>query len=73
MVELVFATNNKHKLEEIQATVGDQFEILSLADIGCKEDIAETANTLEGNASIKSNYIFAKYGKKSIKIYGRCS
>jgi len=63
MIELVFATNNKHKLEEIQATVGDRFKILSLADIGCTEDIEETANTLEGNASIKSQYIFDKYGK----------
>ena len=63
MIELVFATNNKHKLEEIQATVGDHFNILSLSDIGCTEDIAETADTLEGNASIKSQYIFNKYGK----------
>lgn len=63
MIELVFATNNKHKLEEIQATIGDQFKILSLNDIGCSEDIEETANTLEGNASIKSQYIFNTYGK----------
>ncbi len=63
MIELVFATNNKHKLEEIQATVGDRFKILSLADIGCTEDIAETADTLEGNATIKSQYIFNKYAK----------
>ncbi len=62
MIELVFATNNKHKLEEIQATVGNRFKILSLADIGCTENIAETANTLEGNATIKSQYIFNKYG-----------
>jgi XTP/dITP diphosphohydrolase len=63
MVELVFATNNKHKLEEIQAAVGNQFKILSLADIGCFEDIAETELTLEGNASLKSRYIFDNYGK----------
>lgn len=63
MIELVFATNNKHKREEIQTTVGDRFKILSLADIGCTEDIEETAETLEGNATIKSQYIFKKYGK----------
>lgn len=63
MIELVFATNNQHKLEEIKKAVGTKFKILSLDDIGCNEDIAETANTLEGNASIKSQYIYKKYGK----------
>jgi XTP/dITP diphosphohydrolase len=63
MTELVFATNNKHKLEEIKAAVGTQFKILSLREIGCDDDIAETADTLEGNATIKSRYIFEKYGK----------
>ena len=63
MKELVFATNNKHKLEEIKAAVGENLRILSLADISCFEDIAETADTLEGNASIKSKYIYDKYGK----------
>ena len=63
MIELVFATNNKHKLEEITKAVGTKFRILSLNDIGCNEDIAETAETLEGNASIKSRYVFDKYGK----------
>jgi len=61
--KIVFATNNKHKLEEIKAAVGKQFEILSLKNIGCNEDITESANTLEGNATIKSKYIFNKYGK----------
>ncbi len=63
MIELVFATNNQHKLEEIITAVGTKFKILSLDDIGCREDIAETAETLEGNASIKSHYIFDNYGK----------
>ena len=63
MIELVFATNNQHKLVEIKKAVGTKFKILSLDDIGCKEDIAETADTLEGNASIKSSYIYGKYGK----------
>ena len=63
MIELVFATNNQHKLEEIKKAVGTKFKILSLEDIGCSDDIAETAKTLEGNAFIKSRYIFDKYGK----------
>jgi XTP/dITP diphosphohydrolase len=63
MIELVFATNNQHKLEEIKKAVGTKFKILSLEEIGCNEDIAETAETLEGNASIKSHYIFDNFGK----------
>jgi XTP/dITP diphosphohydrolase len=59
--KLVFATNNLHKLEEVQAKVGDAFTILSLSDIGCTEDIAETGLTLEENASIKSQYINKNY------------
>jgi len=61
MISLVFATNNLHKLEEIKSAVGSKMKILSLSDIGCLEDIPETANTLEGNASQKSWYIFDKY------------
>lgn len=63
MDELVFATNNLHKFEEIRNITGDTVKILSLSEIGCNEDIPETANTLEGNASQKSRYIFNKYGK----------
>lgn len=59
---LVFATNNAHKLEEVQAMVGNHFILKSLNDIGCTEDIEETALTFNGNASIKSNYVFEKYG-----------
>lgn len=62
MMELVFATNNAHKLDEINAAVGNNIKILSLKDIGCNEDIPETAPTLEGNASQKSQYIYEKYG-----------
>lgn len=62
MIELVFATNNKHKLEEIKLAVGEKFRILSLSDINCNEEIPETRETLEGNASQKSDYIFRKYG-----------
>ena len=51
---LVFATNNLHKLQEVQQILGDRFEVLSLKDIGCSEDIPETAETLEGNALQKA-------------------
>lgn len=60
-MKIVFATNNQHKLQEIREILGDQFEILSLADIGCHEDIPETGNTLEANAHQKAEYIFDHY------------
>ena len=60
--KLVFATNNAHKLEEIKAILGEKIEILSLKVIGCEADIPETADTLEGNASLKSRYIYDHYG-----------
>ena len=58
---LVFATNNAHNLEEVSAILGDQVELLSLNDIGCQTDIPETAETLEGNALLKSSYIYKNY------------
>lgn len=61
-MKLVFATNNRHKLDEVRAIVGDKIEILSLNDIGCHDDIPETADTLQGNALIKAQYIYEKYG-----------
>jgi len=63
MIELVFATNNRHKLNELSKLVGDKFHLLSLKDINCFDDIPETANTLEGNAAIKAQYIWEKFGK----------
>jgi XTP/dITP diphosphohydrolase len=63
MNELIFATNNQHKLTEIQALIGDKFSIKSLKDIGCNEDIPETAPTLEGNALLKAQYVYNTYGK----------
>ena len=60
-MKIVFATNNQHKLQEIREILGDQFEILSLADIGCHEDIPETDNTLEANAHQKAEYVFDHY------------
>ena len=61
-MKLVFATNNKHKLEEMRAILGGKVELLSLSDIDCHDEIPETADTLEGNALIKARYIFDKYG-----------
>jgi XTP/dITP diphosphohydrolase len=63
MKELIFATNNQHKLIEIRAIVGDKFRILSLEDIGFNEEIAEDADTIEGNASLKCWVIWKKYLK----------
>lgn len=62
MKKLVFATNNAHKLEEIRAILGDEIEILSLKDIHCNADIPETADTLEGNAALKAEYVYRNYG-----------
>lgn len=59
--KLVFATNNLHKLEEVRNIIGNDFEILSLADINCNDDIPETADTFEGNALIKARHIYNKY------------
>lgn len=61
-MRLVFATNNKHKLQEVRDIVGDRVEVLSLSDIDCNDDIPETADTLQGNALIKARYIYEKYG-----------
>ncbi len=61
-MKLVFATNNRHKLSELQSILGDSVELLSLEDIGCKEDIPETEPTLEGNASLKAFHVFRNYG-----------
>lgn len=59
--QLVFATNNRHKLDEVAAKTGDKFKLLTLDDIGCTEDIEETGSTFHENASIKSHYIFSHY------------
>ena len=56
-MKLVFASNNKNKIAEIQHQVGSQFEIVSLENIGCFVDIPETAETIEGNAILKANYV----------------
>lgn len=62
MKQIVFATNNKHKLQEIREIVGDKLTISSLLDIGCTEDIPEKEPTLEGNALAKARYVKEHYG-----------
>ena len=61
-MKLVFASNNKNKIQEIQALVPNTIQIVSLEEIGCIEDIPETADTIEGNAILKANYVTEKYG-----------
>lgn len=62
MKKIVFATNNAHKLSEIRDILKDNFEVISLAELGCHDDIPETADTLEGNALQKAHYINDRYG-----------
>lgn len=61
-MKLVFASNNKNKIREIQLLLPSNIEVLSLEDIGCTADIPETANTIEGNAILKANYVTENYG-----------
>ena len=61
-MKLVFASNNKNKIAEIQSMLPESIKILSLEDINCLEDIPETADTIEGNAILKANYVTQKYG-----------
>ncbi len=62
MKKLVFATNNAHKLEEVKAILEPEYQIVSLMELGCFDDIPETEKTLDGNALLKARYIFDKYG-----------
>lgn len=62
MKNIVFATNNKNKLREIRDIVGSKYNILSLSDINCHEDIPETVDTIEGNALLKARFVKEKYG-----------
>jgi len=62
MRKLVFATNNRHKLNEIRSLLHGQYEILSLLDIGCTVEIPETGDTLEENSSIKARHVYREYG-----------
>lgn len=61
MKQLVMATANQNKIREIQQKLGDAYQFLSLADIGCTEDVPETQETIEGNALQKAHYVFDNY------------
>lgn len=61
--QLVFATHNQNKADEVQAKITDKFTVISLDQINCHEDIVEDGDTLEANASIKSNYVYKNYNK----------
>ncbi|WNM18347.1 non-canonical purine NTP diphosphatase [Flavobacterium capsici] len=61
-MKLVFASNNKNKLNEIRLLLPNNIELLSLEDIGCNVDIPETADTIEGNAILKANYVTSNFG-----------
>ena len=62
MKQLVFATNNTHKLDEVRAMLEPDYKIISLSELNCFDDIPETADTLEGNALLKAEYIYNKFG-----------
>lgn len=61
-MKIIFATNNAHKLSEVQAVLGEGFELVTPRMCGVEEDIPETAETLEGNASQKARYLYEKTG-----------
>ena len=65
MRKLIFATNNAHKLGEVQALLGDAFTLVTLRECGITEDIPETADTLEGNALQKARYVYEKTGSNN--------
>ena len=61
-MKIVFASNNKNKITEIQSVLPPNISIIGLEEIGCFEEIPETADTIEGNAILKANYVTEKYG-----------
>lgn len=62
MKDIVFATNNEHKLSELRQLMAGKYNVLSLSDIGCHDDIPETSPTIEGNAMIKAQWVKERYG-----------
>ena len=61
-MELCFATNNKHKLAEVAARLGDAFTLKTLQDIGCTDELPETSGTIPGNSRQKADYIWTHFG-----------
>jgi XTP/dITP diphosphohydrolase len=57
-MDICFATNNHHKLEEVMVVLGKDFRLLTLAEIGCKADLPETQRTISGNATQKAKYVW---------------
>ncbi len=70
MKRLVFATNNKHKLSEVRAALGDSIDVVSLADVNLEGDIPETADTLQGNALQKAQWVVDKLGVRGEELGG---
>ncbi len=62
MEEFVFATNNPHKLHELRRLLDGRFRVLGLADIGCHDDIPEDADSFDGNALAKAQWVYSRYG-----------
>lgn len=62
MTEILFATNNQHKIDEVRAILGPGFRLLSLAEAGYTDDLPETQDTIEGNAEQKAKYVFDRFG-----------
>src|SRR6266705_3106659 len=60
-MKLCFATNNLHKLSEVNSILDGKFQILSLQDIGCNEELEETTGTISGNSNQKAEYVYSKY------------
>ncbi len=61
-MQLCFATNNAHKLQEIRAILSENFVLKTLQEIGCEEDLPETTDTIEGNSLQKAEYVWKNYG-----------
>lgn len=60
-MQLCFATNNAHKLAEIKALLGDNFQLKTLQDIGCEDELPETTDTIEGNSYQKAQYVWGQF------------
>jgi len=63
LMEIIFATNNDHKLHEVANLLKDNYKVMSLKEIGCYDDIPETADTLQGNSLLKARYVYERFGK----------
>ena len=61
-IEICFATNNLHKIKELNSLLGEDIQLLSLEAIGCTEELAETSPTIEGNSAQKAGYVYEKFG-----------